>query len=130
MQLHGTLNVAGFFPSPSLTKMFFLNILSLLVFAIATTSAATIPKQRNTSGFISPTAGTIVAPGGQFDFKWDTMADYGLSSYNFTVFLFTQAPTSMAPSEFFGSGYYLGRFSEPNYPGQLLLKRFEVGLLS
>jgi len=29
----------------------------------------------------------------------------------------TSAPTSFAPSAEFGTGYYFGRFAEPNYPG-------------
>ena len=77
------------------------------------------PKARQTnSGFIAPAAGTVISPGANFDFKWDTMADYGRSSYNFTVFLFTQLPTGLPPSETWASGYYLGRYAEPNYPGE------------
>lgn len=33
----------------------------------------------------------------------------------------TSAPTSFAPSAEFGTGYYFGRFAEPNYPGEFFL---------
>ncbi|KAE9391034.1 hypothetical protein BT96DRAFT_925546 [Gymnopus androsaceus JB14] len=29
----------------------------------------------------------------------------------------TSSPTSFVPSADFGTGYYFGRFAEPNYPG-------------
>jgi len=66
---------------------------------------------------VQPTSGTAVQPGAPFDFEYNGMADYSVSSYNYTVFLFTEAPTSFADSQAFAQGYYFGRFSNPNYPG-------------
>ncbi|KAK0503989.1 hypothetical protein EDD18DRAFT_1305776 [Armillaria luteobubalina] len=45
------------------------------------------------------------------------MADYSVSGYNYSVWLFTSLPESFAPSESFGAGYYFGRYDYANYPG-------------
>lgn len=75
-----------------------------------------------TAGTISaPAAGTLIAPGEAFDFSYSSHADYGISSYNYTVWLSTTPPTSMAQSDTFMTGHYFGRFSEPNYPGIVTL---------
>lgn len=66
---------------------------------------------------ISPSNGTHIAPGAAFDFSYGSIADYGASSYNYTVWLLTGLPTSLLPSETWGTGHYFGRFAQPNYPG-------------
>jgi hypothetical protein len=65
----------------------------------------------------APANGTVIAPGASFDFHYTTRADYGISSYNYTVWLFTSLPTSIAPSDSFATGYFFGRFSTENFPG-------------
>lgn len=97
-------------------------LFSLAASTLALSTALTIvtgaPLSPSTSGLIvSPASGTVIAPGSAFDFLYTTRADYGISSYNFTVMLLTTLPTSFATSDAFGTGYYFGRFAEPNYPG-------------
>jgi hypothetical protein len=65
----------------------------------------------------SPANGANLVPGQPFDFSYDSIADYGVSSYNATVWLFTSPPNSSAPSINFADGHYFGRFGWPNYPG-------------
>ncbi|KAK0449114.1 hypothetical protein EV421DRAFT_1780008 [Armillaria borealis] len=50
-------------------------------------------------------------PGESFDFKYDGMADYSVSGYNYSVWLFTSLPHLSGP------GYYFGRYDYANYPG-------------
>ncbi|KIK56700.1 hypothetical protein GYMLUDRAFT_230090 [Collybiopsis luxurians FD-317 M1] len=64
-----------------------------------------------------PANGTAIAPGAAFDFSYFSIADYGVSAYNYTVWLLTSLPSSTAPSIHFASGYDLGKYAEPNYPG-------------
>ncbi|KAF8158406.1 hypothetical protein B0H34DRAFT_656242 [Crassisporium funariophilum] len=64
-----------------------------------------------------PSNGTIIKPGAAFDFQYQSIADYGTSSFNYTVWLFTSPPTSFVPVDNYATGYYFGRFAEPNYPG-------------
>ncbi|KAG6814229.1 hypothetical protein H0H92_015344 [Tricholoma furcatifolium] len=66
---------------------------------------------------ISPSEGDVIVAGSQFPFQYRTTADYGISSYNYTVWLFTTPPTTVEPSNLFATGYFFGRFSQPNYPG-------------
>ncbi|KAJ7644204.1 hypothetical protein FB45DRAFT_737212 [Roridomyces roridus] len=75
------------------------------------------PRQSTAGTIVSPADGAVIAPGAAFDFQYQTMADYGVSSYNYTVWLLTSVPTSFAQSNNFAEGHYLGRFAEPNYPG-------------
>lgn len=71
-----------------------------------------------TPQIIEPANGTKIAPGSAFDFSYTSIADYGVSAYNYTVWLFTSLPDSNSPSIQFASGYDFGKFAEPNYPGQ------------
>ncbi|PBK97586.1 hypothetical protein ARMGADRAFT_1162439 [Armillaria gallica] len=43
---------------------------------------------------VQPHNGTRIDPGQQFDFEYKSIAEYGISAYNFTVWLFTSRPTS------------------------------------
>ncbi|KAJ7288229.1 hypothetical protein C8J57DRAFT_1047089 [Mycena rebaudengoi] len=70
-----------------------------------------------TPSIVQPAEGTHIAPGEAFNFTYASIADYGTSSYNYTVYLFTSAFFALAPSENFGTGHYFGRFAQPNYPG-------------
>ena len=66
---------------------------------------------------IEPANGTRIEPGASFPFKYQSMGDYGVTSYNFTVWLFTQPPETFQSSQIWAGGYNFGRFAEPNYPG-------------
>ncbi|KAG7450019.1 uncharacterized protein BT62DRAFT_928805 [Guyanagaster necrorhizus] len=76
------------------------------------------------AGFVSanggvittPTNGTVIMPGESFAFSYDPMADYSISTYNYTVFLFTKLPSSLFSSTEWSNGHYFGRFDYPNYP--------------
>ncbi|KAF9013540.1 hypothetical protein BDQ17DRAFT_1231940 [Cyathus striatus] len=80
-------------------------------------SLAATPK------IVAPENNAAIAPGASFDFKYQSIADYGTSSYNFTVWLFTSPPQSdfVALSDY-ASGYYMGRYCIPNYPGLIPLE--------
>ncbi|KAJ3782845.1 hypothetical protein GGU11DRAFT_220596 [Lentinula aff. detonsa] len=64
-----------------------------------------------------PANGTVITPGAAFNFSYLSIADYGTTAYNYTVWLLTSLPSSTAPSIQFASGYDLGKYAEPNYPG-------------
>jgi hypothetical protein len=88
--------------------------------------AVAAPARRTDHGIVSPTSGSVIAPGETFDFEYNTMGDYGISSYNVTVWLVTDAPTSFAPSVNFANGHFFGRFSFPNYPGWKFLNNSAI----
>ncbi|KAJ7505243.1 hypothetical protein B0H11DRAFT_1977675 [Mycena galericulata] len=90
--------------------MHFLSTLNVALACLASAYAAT-------PAIISPADGTLIAPGAAFDFNYNSIADYGVSSYNYSVYLLTSPPDSLSPSETFAAGHYFGRFAEPNYPG-------------
>ncbi|KAJ6605689.1 hypothetical protein B0H10DRAFT_2311611 [Mycena sp. CBHHK59/15] len=73
----------------------------------------------STPVIINPAKGSVIAPNTFFNFNYHSIADYGTSSYNFTVWLFTSPPRFFEPSENFATGYHLGRFSQPNFPGNM-----------
>jgi len=91
-----------------------LGLLSVLVPAIAFSPAGAI---------VQPTAGTTVAPGALFNFTYNVMADYSVSSFAYHVWLLdtpgvsaggaNASLTSLLTST---SGYYFGKFDYPNYP--------------
>ncbi|KAK7056897.1 hypothetical protein VNI00_002615 [Paramarasmius palmivorus] len=82
-----------------------------LVFLLIATTFAIDPA------IISPANGTHIAPGTSFDFEYQIMAERGLSSYNYHVWLFTQKPSEFSPSLNWAGGYYFGMFANPNFPG-------------
>ncbi|KAJ7175963.1 hypothetical protein C8R46DRAFT_75626 [Mycena filopes] len=98
--------------------MHFLKVVTLLPL-FATALAAPSPRQSTSGTIIAPADGTVIAPGESFAFSYDSMADFGISSYNYSVWLFTSVPTSFAQSVDFAQGHYFGRFAEPNFPGNL-----------
>ncbi|KAI0056087.1 hypothetical protein BV25DRAFT_1872905 [Artomyces pyxidatus] len=63
-----------------------------------------------------PVSGTKIAPGQAFNFTYNAHADYCKSSYDYSVWVVTQAPTNVSFSETFMSGYHFGTYQEPNYP--------------
>ncbi|KAF9533218.1 hypothetical protein CPB83DRAFT_846077 [Crepidotus variabilis] len=91
--------------------MYLVFLLSRLFLILATVFAGT-------PSIVHPANGTSINPGETFDFFYNSIADYGVSSYNYTVWLFTSPPTfPFVQVENFAFGYYFGRFAEPNYPG-------------
>ncbi|KAJ6477329.1 hypothetical protein C8R47DRAFT_1140023 [Mycena vitilis] len=95
--------------------MHFLKVAALALFPLVLSSPA--PRETTGGTIIAPADGTVIAPGETFAFEYSTMADYGVTSYNYTVFLLTSVPTTFAQSVDFAQGHYFGRFAEPNYPG-------------
>ncbi|KAJ7288222.1 hypothetical protein C8J57DRAFT_509705 [Mycena rebaudengoi] len=96
---------------------FFKAAVLVLLPLIGTVFALPTRRDEGSGTIILPTEGTIIGPGEVFDFEYNGMADFGISSYNFTVWLLTAMPTSVAPSINFAQGHYFGRFSLPNFPG-------------
>ncbi|KZT18432.1 hypothetical protein NEOLEDRAFT_168511 [Neolentinus lepideus HHB14362 ss-1] len=91
-------------------------LLTYFLALLGLASATSVPRDGTKGTIVSPSAGDSIAPGQAFDFQYNTMADYGSSSYNFTVFLVTAPAKSMVPSTEFMQGHYFGRFQEANYP--------------
>ncbi|KAJ7688210.1 hypothetical protein B0H14DRAFT_3101234 [Mycena olivaceomarginata] len=94
--------------------MHFLPTLALLLTSLASAARAATPA------IVQPADGTVLAPGQSFPFTYSSIADYGASSYNYSVYLFTTPPGPLAfanASTNFGAGHYFGRFAQPNYPG-------------
>ncbi|KAJ7134724.1 hypothetical protein C8R44DRAFT_610519 [Mycena epipterygia] len=91
--------------------MHFLSALTLALTCFVSCAWSTTPA------IIQPAEGTRIAPGQAFAFNYLSIADYGVSSYNYTVYLLTSPPHASTPSVNFGAGHYFGRFAEPNYPG-------------
>lgn len=69
----------------------------------------------------SPVNGTSIAPGQSFDFLYEIRSDYCTSSFNYTVWMFTSDPKKfkMGADNVFGTGRFMGRFQNENYPGKL-----------
>ncbi|OSD07417.1 hypothetical protein PYCCODRAFT_1430664 [Trametes coccinea BRFM310] len=65
---------------------------------------------------VEPVAGAHIAPGQAFDFSYVASADYCRSTYAYSVWLVTDAPTSLVPSDVFAAGHFFGRYDFPNYP--------------
>ncbi|KAH8104703.1 hypothetical protein BXZ70DRAFT_922062 [Cristinia sonorae] len=67
---------------------------------------------------VKPAAGTALVPGQPFDFEYFGLADYGVSSYAYSVWLLTAdvVDKPLTVSKAFTSGVFLGRFDYPNYP--------------
>ncbi|KAF9013542.1 hypothetical protein BDQ17DRAFT_610937 [Cyathus striatus] len=68
---------------------------------VFTLSLAALNALAGTPSIIYPSSGSTINPGAPFDFKYSSIADYA-RFINFADY---------------ASGYYFGRFSLPNYPG-------------
>lgn len=98
--------------------MLFFKIFALVPLLAVVSAAPTSRAPSTTAGtIISPARNTVIAPGQSFRFEYDARGDYGVSSFNYTVFLYTTMPASFASADNFATGHYFGRFAEPNYPG-------------
>ncbi|KAJ6508647.1 hypothetical protein C8R45DRAFT_859784 [Mycena sanguinolenta] len=90
-----------------------MHFLSTLALALSFFTSA----RAMTPAIVAPADGAHIAPGQTFDFAYQSIADYGASSYNYSVYLFTIPPENLLASQNFAAGHYFGRFAEPNYPG-------------
>ncbi|KAF7335462.1 hypothetical protein MVEN_02199500 [Mycena venus] len=98
--------------------MHFLKAVAFALPFIGTVLSAPESPRNIFGGLISaPAAGTVIAPGQSFAFSYDTMADFGVSSYNFSVWLLTELPTSFEANLNFATGHFFGRYAEANFPG-------------
>ncbi|KAF9267336.1 hypothetical protein L218DRAFT_894502 [Marasmius fiardii PR-910] len=95
--------------------LYFLPLFSVVPAAPSTRRGP--PTNPGSGVIVKPASGTVIAPGQTFDFLYDTKADYGISSYNFDVYLFTSKPSGFAVDEDWATGHYYGRWALPNYPG-------------
>lgn len=91
------------------------SVRSLLV----TAASLSVAFAQYQGAIVQPESYAVIAPGASFDFSYDGVGDYSVSSYNYSVYLFTEMPTSFLPSGEFANGYFFGRFDYPNYPGKL-----------
>ena len=90
---------------------------SALATALTGLALTLAPRALAAPGDISlPQPGTQIAPGASFNFSYEIRGDYCTSSYAYSVYLVTDAPTSLQPSDIFMGGYFFGRFDAPNYP--------------
>lgn len=67
----------------------------------------------------APAAGTAIAPGSQFNFTFFGRADYGVSSYAYSVYLVgaDALEKPLAFADVFTNGHFFGRYDYANYPG-------------
>lgn len=94
---------------------------NLLLAALSAFSSLVLAAPTSTPGtIVSPASGTVIMPGQPFNFVYQSRADYSVTSFNYTVWLFTSLPNSFSPTDAFSTGHFFGRFAEPNYPGLLL----------
>ncbi|THV03905.1 hypothetical protein K435DRAFT_650549 [Dendrothele bispora CBS 962.96] len=86
--------------------------LNTLVFlwSFLSTALASTPQ------ILDPVNGTKITPGSPFKFTYQSIADYGTSSYQFTILLFTTPPGEFTNSLDYASGYSFGQFDVENYP--------------
>ncbi|KIY71209.1 hypothetical protein CYLTODRAFT_419061 [Cylindrobasidium torrendii FP15055 ss-10] len=89
---------------------------TLLTAASALILSTAVVAQTSQGSITQPESNTIIAPGESFPFAYDSVADYSISSYNFSVFLFSKPPKSFDESGDFAHGHYFGRFQVANYP--------------
>lgn len=63
--------------------MHFLKVAVLALFPLIGTVLSAPSRRQSIAGTItSPADGTVIAPGQAFDFQYETMADFGVTSYN------------------------------------------------
>lgn len=72
---------------------------------------------------LQPTSGTNIAPGTQFNFSYFGRADYGVSSYNYHVWLVGEdlMNDSLGTKDVLTTGWYFGTFDYNNWPGEFLI---------
>lgn len=107
-------------------------ILALAALAYVVGADSTSPK----GTIAEPKPGTHIAPGAKFTFQYEPLADYGVSTFWFHVWLLD--PSGSPPnhsnsitstlSSVFNTGYYYGRYDYPNYPGAHNLFCTEVSM--
>lgn len=104
---------------------------ALLVLAFNFTCLTSLVAAISPHGsIVEPTAGSTIAPGAKFNFTYNVLADYSVSSFWYHVWLLdpahahrgSAAEPSMSAlsslSSIFNTGYYFGRYDYPNYPGK------------
>lgn len=96
-------------------------LLVLATFATASPTPVALPRDDLAGVISAPAEGTVIAPGQAFDFAYGVHADYCSSSYNYSVWLVTDAPQTFSPSPTFMTGYLFGTFDAANYPGACLV---------
>ena len=89
---------------------------TLSILVLATLSLFTARARAGAGQIVLPLPDTHIAPGAAFNFSYDIRGDYCTSSYAYSVFLVTDAPTSLSPADVFMGGFFFGRFDAPNYP--------------
>ncbi|KAL1715953.1 hypothetical protein EV715DRAFT_206321 [Schizophyllum commune] len=103
--------------------MLFAPLFSLASAALAVASPIVVhPLQPRTGGPVidKPAANAVIQPGETFDFLYYSMADYGRSAYNTSIWLFSSAPGDLqanTKTDTLTTGHFFGRFSTGNYPG-------------
>ena len=104
--------------------MLFAPLISLASAALAVASPIVVhPLQPRTGGPVinKPAANAVIQPGETFDFLYYSMADYGRSAYNTSIWLFSSAPGDLqanTKADTLTTGHFFGRFSTGNYPGE------------
>jgi hypothetical protein len=85
---------------------------------ISLLSALTAALAYYPHGYITaPLNGTALAPGQRFNFTYNVRSDYCVSSFNYTVWLFTSIPSGLSfigPDNQVATGAYLGRYANSN----------------
>lgn len=105
---------------PHLITMISLTRVLVSFLAIASSVFASPIKRTGDPAINLPTAWTQIAPGANFSFSYNSLGDYGRSSYAYHVWLLADDAMDkpLSPTTLFSNGYFFGRFDFANYPGK------------
>ncbi|THH28710.1 hypothetical protein EUX98_g5493 [Antrodiella citrinella] len=92
------------------------SITSTLVSLLAIAASGVLAQ--DAASITAPTAGQHIAPGSNFTFSFSGRADYGVSSYAYSVWLLnsTAVGEKVKFEDVFTNGWYFGRYDYANYP--------------
>lgn len=84
---------------------------------------------------VHPTSRTAISPSSSFNFTYNVLADYSVSTFWYHVWLVDPIEVegkTQSLADIFSSGYYFGRFDYPNWPGeqQLGMERVRYFILT
>ena len=106
----------------------FLNILNGALILMLTSTRSYAQPDPQPGSILAPKPGTKILPGAQFDFSYFGRADYGVSSYNYHVWLLGDQVSSdgfmgglggsSGGKDSYIHGWYFGRFDYQNWPGR------------
>ncbi|KAI0802082.1 hypothetical protein BC629DRAFT_164627 [Irpex lacteus] len=106
--------------------MFSLITIALTAAFLAVAAASPVRRDNSHGTITQPRSGIAIRPGEAFNFTYNPMADYSVSTFYYHVFLLDASSLdsdgdrstllNQPLTSLFSSGYYFGRYDYPNYP--------------